>query len=63
METFWFSRLPLRRAYESAYDSDFWFLKGYERSSDSASVASENQPNIRDVMPNLVKILGSLLLA
>ena len=61
MEMFWFSRLPLRRAYESAHDSDFWFLKGHERSSDSAydcdsaSVLSENQPNIRDAMPNLFK--------
>ena len=69
METFWIFRLPLRRAYESAYDYEFWFLKGHERSPDSAydcdsaSVASENQPNIRDAMPNLVKILGSLLLA
>ena len=58
METFWIFRLPLRRAYESAYDSDFWFLKGHERSSDSAydsdsaSVVSENQPYIRDAMPN-----------
>ena len=25
METFWFFRLRFRRAYDSAYDSDFWF--------------------------------------
>ena len=49
-------RLPLRHAYESAYDYEFWFLKGHERSSDSAyecdsaSVASENEPNIKDAM-------------
>ena len=58
-----FDPTPSRLSYESAYDSKFWFLKGHERSSDSASVASENQPNIRDAMPNLVKILGSVLLA
>ena len=69
METFWIFRLPLRRAYESGYDSEFRFLKDHERSSDatydydSASIASENQPYIRDAMPNLVKISGSLLLA
>ena len=69
METFWIFRLPLRRAFESAYDPDFLFLKGHERSSDSAYdcdstfVASEKQPYIRDTMPNLVTILGSLVLA
>ena len=36
METFWFSRLRLRRSCHSAYDSD----------SDSGFVASENQPLI-----------------
>ena len=50
MEAFWFFWLRFRRAYDSAYDSDFWFSKGHERSYDSAydsdsdSVASENQP-------------------
>ena len=50
METFWFFWLQFRRAYESAYDSNFWFLLGHKRSYDSAyysgpdSVASENQP-------------------
>ena len=48
METFWFFRLRLRRAYESAYDSDFRFSLGhklsYDYDSDSDSVASENQP-------------------
>ena len=58
METFWFFRLRFRRAYDSAYDSDFWFSLGHKRSYDSAydsdsvrlrptpsdSVASENQP-------------------
>ena len=50
METFWFFRLRFRRAYDSAYDSDFWFLQGHKRSYDSAYesdsdfVASENQP-------------------
>ena len=50
METFWFFRLRFRRAYDSAYDSDFWFSLGHKRSydsdyaSDSDSVASENQP-------------------
>jgi len=47
METFWFVRLRLRWAYDSAYDSEFWFSLGHERSYDSAydsdSVASENQ--------------------
>ena len=50
METFWFFWLQFRRAYDSAYDSDFWFLLGHKRSYDSAydsdsdSVTSENQP-------------------
>ena len=50
METFWFFWLRFRRAYDSAYDSDFWFSPGHKRSYDSAydsdsdSVASENQP-------------------
>ena len=44
METFWFFRF--RHAYDSAYNSDFKFSLGYKRSndSDSASVASEDQP-------------------
>ena len=46
MERFWFFWLRFRRAYDSAYDSDFWFSLGHTRSydSDSDSVASENQP-------------------
>jgi len=50
METFLFFRIRFRRAYESAYDSDFWFSLSRKRSydsaydSDSSSVASENQP-------------------
>ena len=48
MEPFWFFWLRFRRAYDSAYDSDFWFSLGHKRSYDSAydsdSVASENQP-------------------
>ena len=50
METFWFFRLRFRRAYDSAYDSDFRFSLGhklsYDYDSDSDSVAaSENQPS------------------
>ena len=50
METLWFFRLRFCRAYDSAYDSDFWFSLGDKRPYDSAydsdpdSVASENQP-------------------
>ena len=51
METFWFFWLRFHRAYDSAYDSDFFFFsQGHKRSYDSAydsdsdSVASENQP-------------------
>ena len=50
METFLFFRLRFRRAYESAYDSDFWFSLSSKRfydsayDSDSDSVASENRP-------------------
>ena len=50
METFWSFWLRFRRAYDSAYNSDFWFPPGHKRSYDSAyasdsdSVASENQP-------------------
>ena len=49
METFWFFWLRFRRAYDAAYDSDFWFSLSHKRSYDSAydsdSVASENQPS------------------
>ena len=52
METFWFFRLRFHRAYDSAYDSDFWFSLGHKRSYhsayDSYSVASENQPLLED---------------
>ena len=50
METFWFSHLRFRGAYDSAFDSDFRFLPGYKLSDDSNydsnsdSIASENQP-------------------
>ena len=40
METFWFFWLRFRRAYDSAYDSDFLFPLDHKRSYDS--VASEN---------------------
>ena len=52
MEPFWFFWLRFRRAYDSAYDSDFWFSLGHKLSydsnynSDSDSVASENQPSL-----------------
>ena len=48
METYFFFPLRFRRAYESAYDSDFWFslsrMRFYESAydSDSDSVASES---------------------
>ena len=50
METFWFVRFRFRRAYDSAYDSDFRFSLGRKFSYDSLcdsdydSVASKNQP-------------------
>ena len=50
METPWFFWLRFRRAYDSAYDYDFWFSLGQKCSydfaydSDSDSVASENKP-------------------
>ena len=48
METFWFFPLRIRRAYDSAYDSNFWFSPSRKRSYhfvyDSDSVAGENQP-------------------
>ena len=50
MEKFSFFWVRLRSAYDSAYDSDFWFSLGDKRPYDSAydsdpdSVASENQP-------------------
>ena len=47
METFWFFRLRFRRAYDSAYDSNFLFSlihkRSYDSADDSNSVASENQ--------------------
>ena len=46
METFWFVWLRFRRAYDSAYDSDFWFSLSHKRSYDSDSVISENQPYV-----------------
>ena len=48
MKMLWFFRLRFRRAYDSAYDSDFRFLLGrkhsYDSNNDSDSGASENQP-------------------
>ena len=46
METLRFFRLRFRRAYDSAYDSDFRFSLGHKLSYDSdyGSVASENRP-------------------
>ena len=52
METFSFFWLWFRCAYDSVYDSDFWFSLGhkpsyysaYDSDSDSDSVTSENQP-------------------
>ena len=50
MEKSWFFWLRFRRAYDSAYDSDFLFSLGHKCSydfaydSDSDSVASENKP-------------------
>ena len=35
METFWFFRLRLCRAEDSAYDPEFWFSPGNMRSYDS----------------------------
>ena len=45
MEPFWFFRLRFRRAYDSAYDSDFQFSLAQKGSYDSDydSVISENQ--------------------
>ena len=42
METFLFFPLRFRRAYDSAYDSDFHYVSDHDSESDS--VASENQP-------------------
>ena len=50
MEALWFFWLRFCRAYNSVYDSYFWFSLGYKRSFDSAyesdsnSFASGNQP-------------------
>ena len=44
METFWFFRLQFRRAYDSAYNSNFQFSRGHKVSYVSDYVASENQP-------------------
>ena len=48
VETFWFFWLQFRRAYDSAYDSDFWFSLGhtckFSYDSNYDSIASENQP-------------------
>ena len=53
METFWFFRLRFRRAYDSAYDSDFRFSLGhklhYDFDYDSDSVASEPALNIKSM--------------
>ena len=55
MEMFWFFQLRFRRTYDSAYDSDFWFLLGhklpYDSDSDSDSVVSENQPLVLTELP------------
>ena len=62
METFWFFWLWFRRAYDSAYDSDFWFSLGHKRSYDSDSVASENQPLENDPShPEKSQMSGSIV--
>ena len=67
METFWFFWLRFRRAYDSAYDSDFWFSLGHKRSyysaydSDSDFVASEKQPLENDPShPERSQMSGSI---
>ena len=48
MEMFWFFRLRFCQAYDSAYDSEFWFSLGrkpsynYNYDSDHNSIASDN---------------------
>ena len=56
METFWFFRLRFRRAYDSAYDSDFRLSLGHKVSydSNSDSVTSETQP-LQNAKYNLEK--------
>ena len=49
METFWFFRLRVRRAYDSAYDFDFGFSKGHKRSYDYW------KPAFRDLEKDLAK--------
>ena len=52
MRMIWFFWLRFRQTYDSAYDSDFWFLlrhklsydSDYVSNSDSDSVAGKNQP-------------------
>ena len=60
METFWFFRLRFRRAYDTAYDSDFRFSLGHKLSYDSDSVASENQPleDRRRIQLAMANVLG-----
>ena len=54
MEPFWFFWPRFRRAYDSAYHSDFLFSLGHKRSYDSAydsdSAASENQPLLNFIL-------------
>ena len=58
MKTFWFFRLRISCAYDSAYDSDFLFSQGHKRSYHSAydsysySVDRENQPRRNHVLFN-----------
>ena len=51
MEIFWFFLLQFRRAYDSAYNTDFLFLQGHKHScnstynfSNSDSIANEIEP-------------------
>ena len=52
MEAFWFFWLRFRQAYDSAYDSVFWFSQGHRHSYDSAydsdsdSVVNENLSSV-----------------
>ena len=46
MKTFCFFRLRFRRAYDSAYDSDFRFSLGHKHKRSYDSVASEKQSSI-----------------
>ena len=59
METFWFFRLRFRRAYDSAYDSDFWFSQVHKGSYDPL-LSIHHESKLTPSTPSILEALKLL---